>query len=172
MLTKPELRPVVRSGLCALSLAMCVINLSAQSHTTPCGSEVFDHARPYSMSYGMLWDNVLEYENPTVPAELQHELNGDHVSIGVSFDERGRPSSCFDLSVREDPNQQAISLSPPVKAKATEALCSSIRTWKFRAFRYCGRAVPVRGPLVFIVLDQKFTLQRIGTGPVERRSKK
>ena len=76
----------------------------------------------------MLWDYVLEYENPNVPAELQHELNGDHVSIGIGFDERERPSSCSDLIVREDPNQQAVSVSPSAKPKATEVLCSSIRT--------------------------------------------
>src|SRR5579863_5859842 len=140
MLTKPELHPTLQSGLCGLlliGLAMSVLTLSAQSHTSPCGSKVFDHTHPYNMTYGGMWDYILEYENTNVPTELQHELKGDQVQIGMSFDESGRPSSCSDLIVWEDPNQQAVSVSPSVKAKATEVLCSSIRTWKFRAFRYC-----------------------------------
>ena len=161
---------VLRLGFCALALTALVLRTpSALSQTSACGRESFDHTHPYRMSSLLLWDYIQEYENPVVPTELQRELKGDRVSIAIRLDERGSVSSCSSLIVWEEPNQPAIHASAPVKEKTTETLCSSIRTSKFRQFRYCDKPVPVVGPVVFIVLDEKFKLQQIGPTAKERK---
>jgi hypothetical protein len=143
---------------------------SLVSQTSPCGRESFDQTHPYRMSYSVLWDDIQNYENTALPTELEDELSEKHVSIGIRLDEHGSLSSCSDIVVREDPNQAAVSVSASVKEKARATLCSSIRTWKFRPFLYCDKPVPVVGVLVFIVLDRKFKLLKIGTTAKERKA--
>jgi hypothetical protein len=170
---------VSRLGLCSMLLtgvSLSGLSLCLQSTQTPvCGSRPVDGSHPYRMSYGELWNYIQEYEDPNVPTELPRELQGNQVSIVVTLDEQGRLTSCTGLRLKTKALQKALTRS--LENKSTEALCSSMRTWKFRPLVYCGNPVPVFGPILFNVRKQRFELVEVtdprwktSAAPVKRES--
>ena len=141
-----------------------------------CGRLPFGPHNPYEMSYGMLWNYIQEFENPRAPENLQHNLRGYEISIGVGFNEQGLATGCGGVIVRK-PYEKAIKISHHLEKSVTAALCPSIMTWKFRPLIYCSKPVPVEGVVVFRDEEQKFVLIEVmdprfrkGPAPVERKA--
>jgi hypothetical protein len=164
---------ILLTGLSLSALLVC----QQFTNTTVCGSRPVDRSHPYRMSYGTLWNYIQEYADPNVPAELQRDLQGHQVSIDVTLDDQGRLTSCTGLRVKTNSLQKVLRVTRSLENKWTEALCSSIQTWKFRRFVYCGKPVPVLGPILFNVRKQRFELVevidprwRTSAAPVKRES--
>jgi len=141
-----------------------------------CGYGSFGPHNPYSMSYGMLWNYIQEYENPKLPEHLRPSLRGYEISVGVWFSEQGVATGCGGQVIVRKPYQKGITISQHLEQTITALLCPSIKTWKFRPLTYCSKAVPVTGPIVFRVVGQKFALIEVtdprfrkGPPPMERK---
>ena len=123
-----------------------------------CGREDFGKGHPYRMSYGVLKDYIEKSEKHIpLPPALNTSLLDDHVSVEVHFDEIGKVTGCTGVAVRE--HDRPVPISPETAGQVESALCSSISKWKFRPLPYCGKAVPVSGPVVFIVREKQFELR-------------
>ena len=111
------------------------------------------------MSYGVLKDYIKTRDKHTmVPTDLKDSLVDDVVSVGVSFDEQGKVTSCGDVVIRELSSDRTRSAVPVTKERIQSVLCSRISRWRFRPLLYCGKSVPVSGSVVFAVVDREFEL--------------
>ena len=149
-----------RARLAALVVSTCgLVNLSRGQQTPVCGHEAFGAGHPYRMSYGVLKDYIKRSDKHImVPTDLKDSLIDDVVSVGMTFDERGKVTSCGGIVVRETPGDRTSSKVPARKDQVQSVLCAQISKWKFRPLLYCGKFVPVSGSVVFAVDNGEFHL--------------
>ena len=171
-----ELNGIIKFGALALLMHAAIAQDSQSTLPSVCPSRGRVFSVPYRMSYGMLWNYVQEYENPVVPKEVQHELRRAHVSVAVGIDDAGRPATCGGLMVSKGSNWRMVSVSSMSKESTIQALCSSIRSWKFRRLLVCEKPAAYTGPVDFSVQPDKFELIQVtdplwirGPGPMERK---
>lgn len=144
----------------ALVVSTCgLVALSRGQQTPVCGHETIGAGHPYRMSYGVLKDYIKTSDKHImVPTDLKDSLIDDVVSVGVSFDARGKVTSCGDVAVKETSSDRTRSTAPVTGEQVQSVLCSRISKWRFRPLLHCGKSVPVSGSVVFAVDNGEFEL--------------
>lgn len=138
--------------LVALLLSTLGLVASSTGQDAPvCGHQTFGKGHPYRMSYGMLKDYIKKSDKRIdLPANLKNSLVDDIVSVGVSFDETGKVTSCGAVVVREIATDKVRAKTPVTGEQVQTILCGHISAWSFRPLLYCGKSVPVSGSVVFL----------------------
>jgi len=130
---------------------------------------------PASVSYGVIWNLIQEYEDIDVPNDVGSRFDGYEFSVGISVDEHGHIGCGIQPILRRRQTEAGLQVSDRLLRRLATAVCPSIETWKFRPFLVDGRPRAFFGPVAVHIERLKFVLADIdplwkhGPPPVKRK---